>query len=147
LTGGVSSDFGASMSAGADPAAGATGAGSSSTTAVGTGGGTAGTVSRGGACLNPAQPVASKQEIATTPRVARAFAGMSINTLPAAGSDASGMPPRIAPHGSHANPGAPKTRALNRRKSVRLAFYENHESFALLSHSLSCFSASSLAMP
>ena len=44
-------------------------------------------------------------------------------------------------------PGALQIQAFLRRESVRFSAYENHESSALPSQAVSCFSASSLAMP
>jgi hypothetical protein len=44
-------------------------------------------------------------------------------------------------------PGAPKIQVFFKRETIQFSPYENHESLALLSQALSCFSASSLAMP
>ena len=56
-----------------------------------------------------------------------------------------GMPPRLAPRGSLANPGRRNFMPLP--GTNQLAPYWNQESSALLSHAESCFSASSLAIP
>ena len=91
------------------------------------GGGAVGAVSRGCACLVPAQPVAKQ-------------AAQRERNPGRAAHVAKDSAPRFV-----GEPGAPEIHAVT--DTNRLESYWNQESSALLSHADSCFSASSLAMP
>jgi hypothetical protein len=137
---------GVGVGAGAGAVAGASGAAGTSATTVIAAGGTVATGSDVCACLTPQQPAAKTHAKATTVRIANNVAARSIISLPSSGTTDRTCPKNSAPR-SVGEPGALQIQASFRRESVWFSGYENHESLALPSQALSCFSASSLAMP
>jgi len=143
---------GAARASGASPAAGATSAScgisaGAPATGIDAAGGVAGTGPVVGTCLDPAQPAARKQVSTSTMHPGPCVAARSIISASGSATKVRTGAHRIAPRGSLMNRGALKIQSLSGRESVRLAFYENHESSAFFSQAESCFSASSLAMP